>query len=132
MTTSVPNAAPQLTIRTIPKPSDINYNGHIFGGWILSQMDIAGGLAAIQRTGGKVATVAIESMKFHRPVLVNDLFSVYTQVVRIGHTSLTVHVEVKVMRPGLTEELLVTEGMFVFVHIDENAKPQPIASAPAD
>ncbi|MDA5193472.1 acyl-CoA thioesterase [Govanella unica] len=131
MTSSFPGTGPQLTIRTIPKPSDINYNGHIFGGWILSQMDIAGGLAAHQRAGGSVATVAIEGMKFHHPVLVNDLFSVYTNIVKTGRTSLTVHVEVKVMRSGLVDEILVTEGMFVFVRIDENARPVPIASAPA-
>lgn len=128
MSFTLPTGTRQPVIRTIPKPSDINYNGHIFGGWILSQMDIAGGITAAHRAGGKVATVAVEAMKFHHPVLVNDLLSVYTEIVKIGRTSLTVHVEVKVMRPGLTEEIKVTEGTFVFVRIDENARPIPISN----
>ncbi|RMF10150.1 MAG: acyl-CoA thioesterase [Alphaproteobacteria bacterium] len=116
-------------IRTTPRPSDINLNGHIFGGWILSQMDIAGGIAAIRETGGgAVATVAIEAMTFHRPVLLTDWVSVYADVVGTGRTSITVHIEVAAMRRGADAEVMVTEGTFVYVHIDSNGKPLPLTS----
>lgn len=116
----------QPTIRTLPKPSDINQNGHIFGGWILSQMDVAGGITALRRAGGPVATVAIEAMTFHQPVLVHDWLSVYTDITRTGRTSIAVRIEVKVMRRGATEEVTVTEGTFVYVRIDEHGRPTPI------
>ncbi len=125
--TDFPDSNRQPTLRIVAKPADINYNGHIFGGWILSQMDVAGGIEATRRAGGgAVATVAIDGMKFHRPVLVNDWLSVYTNIVKVGRTSISVHIEVKVMRRGEQEELVVTEGTFVFVHIDENARPLPV------
>lgn len=122
----------QPTIRTIPKPSDINHNGHIFGGWILSQMDVAGGVAAGRRAGGAVATVAIEAMTFHRPVLVTDWLSVYTDISRIGRTSITVEIEVKVMRRGATEEVTVTRGTFIYVRIDANGRPLAIDPLPPE
>lgn len=119
----------QPTIRTLPKPSDINHNGHIFGGWILSQMDVAGGITALRRAGGPVATVAIEAMTFHRPVLVHDWLSVYTDIARTGRTSIAIHIEVKVMRRGASEEVTVTEGTFVYVRIDDEGNPTPIDPA---
>lgn len=116
----------QPTVRTWPRPSDINHNGHIFGGWILSQMDVAGGIAAARLCGGPVATVAIEAMKFHQPVLVSDWLSVYTKIEHVGTTSVSVNIEVSVLRRNEDEEIKVTEGTFVFVHIDETGRPTPI------
>ena len=119
-------AARQPTIRTWPRPSDINHNGHIFGGWILSQMDFAGGIAAARLCGGTVATVAVEAMKFHRPVLVSDWLSVYTEISKVGHTSISVDIEVAVLRRDESQEIKVTEGTFIFVHIDGEGRPTPI------
>lgn len=113
-------------LRVVPGPSDINMNGHIFGGWILSQMDIAGGIAAARRADGRVATVAIDGMKFHQPILLGDLLSVYADVERVGRTSMAVHVEVTVMRPGTPEEIRVTEGVFTFVALNEENRPRPV------
>lgn len=86
-------------------------------------MDIAGGLAAMRHSGGRVATVAIEAMTFHRPVLITDWVSVYADVVKTGRTSITVHMEVAAMRRGQDEEVRVTEGTFIYVHIDEEGNP---------
>ncbi len=116
----------QPTIRTWPKPSDINHNGHIFGGWILSQMDVAAGIAAGRLCNGPVATVAVEAMKFHQPVLVTDWLSVYTNITKVGRTSLSVNIEVAVLRRGEDKEIKVTEGTFVFVHLDEHGRPKVI------
>lgn len=116
----------QPTIRTLPKHSNINSNGHIFGGWILSQMDSAAGVEAIRRVGGPVATVAIEAMKFHQPVKVGDWLSVYTDITNVGNTSLTVHIEVTVVSRETEKETMVTEGDFIFVALDENHRPKKI------
>lgn len=116
----------QPTIRTLPKRSNINSNGHIFGGWILSQMDSAAGIEAIRRVGGPVATVAIEAMKFHAPVSIGDWMSVYTDITKVGKTSLTVHIEVTVVSRDNEEETVVTEGDFIFVALDENHRPKII------
>lgn len=117
----------QPTIRTLPKQSNINSNGHIFGGWILSQMDSAAGIEAIRRVGGPVATVAIEAMKFHAPVNVGDWMSVYTDITKVGRTSLTVHIEVTVVSRENEEETKVTEGDFIFVALDEDHRPTEIS-----
>ncbi|MFC7050777.1 acyl-CoA thioesterase [Emcibacter nanhaiensis] len=116
----------QPTIRTIPNISNLNSNGHIFGGWILAQMDSAGGVEAIRYVGGPVATVAVEAMKFHAPVLPGDWLSVYTEVARVGTTSITIKIEVTVMRQGEEEEITVTEGDYIFVALDENHRPKKI------
>jgi len=120
------NEVRQPSIRTVPMPSDLNANGHIFGGWILSQMDLAGGGEAIRFCKGPVATVAIDAMKFHQPVLPGDWFSVYATIVKVGRTSITLHIEVTVLRRGLDNEIMVTEGDFVFVALDENNRPKKI------
>ena len=112
-------------IRTSPKPSDINIRGHIFGGWVLSQMDVAGGITAARHSKGLVATVAIEAMQFHKPVLVGDIVSIYTKITKVGHSSMDVHIEVTSDRPGLEEEIKVTEGTFIFVALDETGIPRP-------
>jgi acyl-CoA thioesterase YciA len=115
-----------VIIRVIPRPSDINHNGHIFGGWILSQMDIAGGVVAAHRAGGSVATVAIDRMKFVRPMLIGDWLSIYGEIAHIGVTSITVHLDCRVRRQGVEGELKVTEGTFVYVRIDPEGHPMPV------
>lgn len=116
----------QPIIRTVPRPSDINHNGHVFGGWILSQMDIAGGMLAMRLARGPVATVAVEAMKFISPVLITDWISVYGEIVATGTTSVSVRLEVKAMRHGADEEALVTTGTYIYVHIDEQTRPKPL------
>ncbi|GAB4134180.1 MAG: acyl-CoA thioesterase [Rhodothalassiaceae bacterium] len=113
-------------IRTAPRLADLNLNGHIFGGWLLSQMDIAGGITASRRAGGAVATVAVEGMKFHRPVHVGDLVSCYAEVEKVGRSSMHVRVEVCVTRRGVPEEFRVTEGLFIFVAVDADGRPRPV------
>jgi len=113
-------------IRTIPMPADLNGNGDVFGGWVLSQMDIAGGVTASHVAKGRTATVAIEAMTFHRPISVGDLVSLYTRVTRVGRTSIAVHIDTIVTRRSGTEEVRVTEGTFVYVAIDEQGRPRPV------
>ena len=114
--------ASEAELRTVAMPADTNPHGDIFGGWLLSQMDVAGGTYAKACTGGRVATVGVEAMSFHRPVYVGDRVSCHCRTARIGRTSITVHVEtwVRRTRPGRSpEELKVTEGMFTFVALDD-------------
>ena len=113
-------------LRTMPRPADINSNGHIFGGWVLSQMDIAGGIVARKVADGPCATVAIESMAFIAPILLGDIISVYATVARRGRTSVAIRLEVIATRDRGNEEVAVTEGVFTFVSIDEDAKPRPL------
>ena len=87
-----------LTLQTVPMPADTNSGGDVFGGWVVSQMDIAAGTTAMDRAQGRCATVAIEALRFHAPVLVGDLFSVYYQITRTGRTSITMHIEAWVRR----------------------------------
>ena len=123
-----PNTAPrgELTIRTQAMPGDTNPNGDIFGGWVLSQMDIAGGVAAGQRAKGRVATVAIDSMHFLRPVHVGDVLCVYADVTRVGRTSMSIALEAWVLRNKQVERVKVTEGLFTFVAIDAEGRPRPV------
>jgi acyl-CoA thioesterase YciA len=111
-------------LRVVPGPSDINANGHIFGGWVLSQMDIAGGIAASRRANGPVATVAIEGMKFITPIHIRDLISVYAHVERVGRTSMSVRIEVIATRDRGKSDIKVTEGLFTFVALDEQHRPR--------
>ena len=113
-------------LRIVPGPTDINANGHIFGGWVLAQMDIAGGIAASQRANGPVATVAIEGMKFITPIHIRDLISVYATVERVGRTSMGVRIEVVATRDHGKADLKVTEGLFTFVALDEHDRPRPV------
>lgn len=116
----------ELTTRTLAMPGDANPSGDIFGGWVLSQMDIAGGIAAGQHAQGRVATVAVDAMTFIRPVSIGDVLCVYADVVRIGRTSIGVHIEAWALRQRLGERVKVTEGLFTFVAIDSEGKPRPI------
>ena len=113
-------------LRVVPGPTDINANGHIFGGWVLSQMDIAGGIAASRRADGAVATVAIEAMHFIAPIHVRDVISVYAEVERVGRTSMGVRIEVIATRDRGASEVKVTEGLFTFVALDEQYRPRPV------
>ena len=113
-------------LRLMPGPTDINANGHIFGGWVLSQMDIAAGIVASQRANGPVATVAIEAMKFITPIHVRDIISVYAGVERVGRTSMAVRIEVVATRDRGKTDIKVTEGLFTFVALDRNNRPRPV------
>ena len=113
-------------LQVVPRPGDINSNGHIFGGWVLSQMDIAAGIIAAREADGAVATVAIEAMKFIAPVLLHDLIAVYAEVERIGRTSVAIRIEVIAIRDRGREEVKVTEGLFTFVALDDNHQPRPV------
>ena len=113
-------------LRVVPGPSDINANGHIFGGWVLSQMDIAAGIVASRRADGPVATVAIDRMEFLAPIHMRDLISVYAKVEKVGRTSMQIKIEVVASRDRGATEVKVTEGLFTFVAIDEQARPRPI------
>ena len=116
----------ELSIRTMAMPADTNQNGDIFGGWLLSQMDIGGGIFASKITKSRTVTVAIEAMNFRKPVFVGDVVSVHANLVRIGKTSITVHVEAWVLRRKETHSILVTDGNFTYVSIGDQGQPQAI------
>jgi acyl-CoA thioesterase YciA len=116
-------------LRVMPRPGDINANGHIFGGWVLSQMDIAAGIVASRRAKGPVATVAIDAMKFIAPIHLRDLISVYAHVERVGRTSMGVRIEVIAERDLGATEVKVTEGLFTFVALDSSDRPRPVDEA---
>jgi acyl-CoA thioesterase YciA len=120
------SARGEAILRVVPRPGDINSNGHIFGGWVLSQMDIAAGIVAAREADGAVATVAIEAMKFLAPILMHDLISVYARVERIGRTSIAIRIDVIATRDRGTREVKVTEGLFTFVALDEHHQPRPV------
>ncbi len=113
-------------LRVVPRPGDINANGHIFGGWVVSQMDIAAGIVASREADGPVATVAIQGMEFIAPILLQDVITVYAWVERIGRTSLAIRIEVYATRRRGREDVKVTEGLFTFVALDENHRPRPV------
>ncbi len=116
----------ELSIRTLAMPADANPSGDIFGGWVLSQMDIGGGITAGQRARGRVATVAVDAMTFHLPVYVGDVLCVYADLERVGRTSMTWWLEAWALRGRLGERVRVTEGRFTFVAIDEAGRPRPV------
>lgn len=117
-----------LTIRTLAMPADTNPAGDIFGGWVMSQMDIAGAIAAVERAQGRVVTVAVEAMTFIAPVKVGDILCVYTSVERVGNTSITIGLEAWARRNRLDDRVKVTEGRFVYVSLGEDGQKRPIAS----
>jgi acyl-CoA thioesterase YciA len=118
------NRMPEM--RLVPLPENTNGNGDIFGGWLLAQMDLAGGKAAYFRARGRVVTVGIESMTFHKHVSVGDEVSIYTNLLRKGRTSLTYRIESWARRKETGAYLKVTEGLFTFVKIDENRQPTAV------
>ncbi|MFN0040077.1 MAG: acyl-CoA thioesterase [Burkholderiales bacterium] len=116
-------------LRLVPMPSDANYTGDIFGGWIMSQVDVAGSIPAIALAQGRVATVAVNSFVFKQPVFIGDLVSFYADVVRVGKTSITVDVEVYARRRTLHEVVKVTEATLTYVAVDDKRRPRPVVSA---
>ena len=115
-----------LTVRIGAMPADTNANGDIFGGWVLSRMDQAGGIAGVERARGRVVTIAIEAMTFIRPVWVGDVLEVYTEVTSVGRTSMKIHIEAWARRFRTEIHEKVTDANFTFVAIDDNGKPRPI------
>jgi acyl-CoA thioesterase YciA len=137
MTDSVPappSAAPavpveptgELCIRTLAMPADTNQNGDIFGGWLLSQMDVGGGIMASKVAKSRTVTVSIETMIFRKPVYVGDVVSVFCSVNRTGRTSVSIRVEAWVRRRNESSAILVTEGNFIYVAIDDDGRPRPV------
>ena len=125
--------AGDLALRTLAMPADTNVSGDIFGGWLLSQMDIAGGMTAREVAHGRVVTVAVDRMIFHKPVFVGDAVCCYCEVEKIGRTSIAIKVQAWAIRGAVHgERLLVTEGMFTFVAVDEEGHPKAVGDAPAD
>ena len=116
----------EMQTRTLAMPADANPSGDIFGGWVLAQMDIAGGIAAAQIAKGRVATVAVTAMTFHLPVLVGDVLCVYASEPRIGRTSITLNLEAWALRRQSGQRVKVTQGEFVFVALDEGGQPRPV------
>lgn len=116
----------ELVLQTVAMPADVNAYGDIFGGWLLSQMDLGGSVLAHRRAGSRITTVAIERMSFIRPVYVGDLICCYASVVKTGRSSITIKVSVWVLRMRIKEDVKVTEGIFTYVALDENRRPKTI------
>jgi len=123
------NPRGQLTVRISAMPADTNANGDIFGGWVLSRMDQAGGIAGVERARGRVVTIAVDAMKFIRPVRVGDVLEVYTLVESVGRTSMKIHVEAWARRFETYIHEKVTDANFTFVAIDERGRPRPLPAA---
>lgn len=128
METTAPEELPRLepALRTIAMPADANPRGDIFGGWLLAQMDLAGSTVAIRRAQGRVATVAVTSMTFHKPVFVGDELSCFVEVEKVGRTSIAVRIESWVRRGISGEAVKVTAGLFTYVAIGADRRPRPI------
>jgi acyl-CoA thioesterase YciA len=123
---SKPSAESELALRTIAMPVFANSHGDIFGGWLLSQMDLAGSAVAVRRANGRVVTVAVTAMSFQRPVFVGDEVSCYANILKVGRTSITVKVEAFARRGRSGEQIKVTEGVFTYVAVDSESKPRPV------
>ena len=127
VSSSTPSSpAGELTIQTIAMPADTNANGDIFGGWLVSQMDLAAGVLAKKISRGRASTVAINTMTFLKPVQVGDVVSCHAQLVKLGHTSMTIAVEVWKETLATMTKTCVTKGTFIFVAIDENGRPRQV------
>jgi acyl-CoA thioesterase YciA len=113
-------------IRAVAMPADANPFGDIFGGWLLSQMDLAGGTVAARRAKGRTATIAVTGMSFHRPVLIGDEVTCYAQIIRVGTTSITVKVESWVRRGTGQKQIAVTEGIFTYVAVGSDRRPRAV------
>jgi acyl-CoA thioesterase YciA len=118
-------------IRTVPQPADMNGNGDIFGGWVLSQMDVAGATMAARVAKGRVATVAITAMSFVQPIKVGDLVTIYGDVAKIGNSSITISLETIVQRRLDPTPIKVTHGTYVYVAIDDHGKPRQVPQGEA-
>ena len=120
----------EITIQMLAMPTDTNPNGDIFGGWLVSQMDLAAGVLAKKISRGRAATVAIHSMTFLRPVSVGDIVSCHAELLKQGKTSMTIGVEAWTEELSSGKKLCVTEGTFVFVAIDDQGRPRPVQTSP--
>lgn len=118
-----------LTIRTLAMPADTNPAGDIFGGWVMSQMDIAGAISAVERVKGRVVTVAVEAMTFISPVKVGDILCVYCTIERVGNTSITIAIEAWARRNRVADRVKVTQGRFVYVALGEDGRKMQIPAA---
>jgi acyl-CoA thioesterase YciA len=116
----------ELATRTVAMPRDTNPSGDIFGGWLMSQMDIAGGVSATRRARGRVATVAVEGMVFHYPVHVGNVVCCYAEIEKVGRTSMTIRIEAWAMRQDTGANVRVTEGIYTYVALDQNGKKRPV------
>jgi acyl-CoA thioesterase YciA len=120
----------KLAIRVMAMPADTNASGDIFGGWLMSQVDIAGSIIARRRANGRIVTVAVDSFQFHQPVFVGDLVSCYASITRVGRTSITVNVKAYAERQGAAHESIqVTEADLTYVAVDEQRRPRPVTPA---
>ena len=119
----------ELSLRTVAMPADTNPNGDIFGGWIMSLMDLAAGIAASTRAKGRVATAAVSNLSFLQPVKVGDVVCVYTDIARTGRTSITLSVEAYALRQNQGDRVRVTAAEFVLVAVDANGRPRPLPDA---
>ncbi len=129
MTQSGPRGV--LTLQTIAMPADTNANGDIFGGWLMAQMDLGASVLARARARGRVATVAVEAMTFHRPVQVGDVVSIHAAMLREGRTSMTIDIEAWALRQPSGAYVRVTAAKFVFVAVDDAGGKRPLPEAPA-
>ncbi|MBI2961640.1 MAG: acyl-CoA thioesterase [Betaproteobacteria bacterium] len=121
----------EVALRVVPMPADANPHGDIFGGWIMAQVDLAGGTVASRRARGRTATVAVNSFVFKQPVFIGDLLTFYADIVRVGTTSITVNIEVYAQRnPEDIEVVKVTEATLTYVATDQNRRPRPLPEAP--
>lgn len=127
MGTETQPPAGEPALRTLAMPADANPNGDIFGGWVMSQMDLAGSVPAVERAGGRVATVAVDAMRFHEPVYIGDLVSCYAEIMTVGTTSIGVRVETWAKRRHNSAEVRVTEGTLVYVALDDAGRPRPVS-----
>jgi acyl-CoA thioesterase YciA len=127
MTNTTIPADHELALRVTPRPADVNSNGDIFGGWVMSEVDIAGGIVAARRARGRVATVAVNSFLFKQPISIGDVVSFYTRIDRVGRTSVTVHVEVLAERnPAAPVLVKVTEATLTYVAIDRDGRKREL------
>ena len=116
----------ELTVRVIAMPADTNANGDIFGGWVLSQMDAAGGIRGVERAQGRVVTLKVDTLMVLKPVKVGDVLCVYTEVESVGRTSMKIHIEAWAKRFLTNLRVKVTDATFTFVAVDDEGKPRPI------
>lgn len=126
--TAVDRITPQGTVslQTIAMPADTNWNGDIFGGWLVSQMDLAGAVAARRRAHGRITTIAIDAMVFHHPVHIGDVVSCFTTIERIGTTSMKIRIEAWETSDPCRDPVRLTAGLFSYVAIDDAGKPRPV------
>ena len=124
--TATPNSG-TLTLRTLAMPADANAAGDIFGGWVMAQMDLAAGIAGAERAGGRIVTAAVNAMSFDRPMYVGDTLSIYTEIEKVGNTSLTMNVEAWAQRYLTDVHEKVTRATFIMVALDKAGNPAPIS-----